>query len=101
MIRLRWPWASYGTLATFYASTLGTLWASDVPRWRVAVVAGCWLLQAAVTPWFLTRGTAPMTLGTYPPGVLRLGLVHLVTSATAIALTGALGSPLLVTLLMP
>src|SRR5512143_2599784 len=96
MIQLRWPWRSFGALAAFWGVTLAALLASGFPRWRVAVIAGCWLAQAAAILRFAVRGTAPMELGTFPPGALRLGMVGLVSSTVAIALTGALHGPMFV-----
>jgi anti-sigma regulatory factor (Ser/Thr protein kinase) len=100
-VQLRWPRASYAALLAYYVTGIAALHLGGLPGWRIAGVASCWLAQALATHVFLVRGTGPVELGAYPPGAVRLGVTHLVTTSLAAALTGGLSSPLLATLLIP
>jgi two-component system sensor histidine kinase HydH len=100
-VRIRWPWRSLAMLIAFHALAVGTLWLSEFPRWRVAAVAALCLAQAAPTLWFAVRGGLSTEVGAFPRGAIAVGLVHIVTTAAWMALTGGLRSPFLVGVLRP
>jgi signal transduction histidine kinase len=100
-VQIRWPWRSFAVLMAFYAVALGTLWGGGLARWRVTVVAALCLVQAAPTFWFAVHGGRSTEVGAYPRGAIAVGLLHVVTTAGWMALTGGLRSPFLVGLLRP